>query len=259
MQLIDTHAHLYLPEFESDRSAMIIRARKEGVKSIIMPNIDQHSITGMIELATRYPDYCLPSIGLHPCSVQPDFESILDHMEVDLSAAEMKWWAVGETGLDYYWDRTFIKEQKLSFDRQIVWAMDYELPIIIHSRDSLDDCIDMIASRQNGRLRGVFHCFSGNRMQLERVKELGFMIGIGGVVTFKNGGLDQVLLPEDLPHIILETDSPYLAPVPHRGKRNEPAYMVLVLNRLATLFNQPKSDIALQTTANAIDLFRLPA
>jgi TatD DNase family protein len=259
MQLIDTHAHLYLPEFDSDRSSMIVRAQHAGVRSIIMPNIDRQSIQGMLELSIKHPGYCLPSMGLHPCSVQPDFEMVLDEMKQHLLNAQEKWWAIGETGLDYYWDRTFIHQQKQSFDRQLQWAIEFDLPIIIHSRDSLDDCIDMVASRQNGKLRGVFHCFSGTRTQVTRIKELGFYIGIGGVVTFKNGGLDKVLEPEDLSHLILETDAPYLAPVPHRGKRNEPAYTALILERLSSIFNHSAESIALQTTKNAIELFRLSA
>ena len=251
--LVDTHAHIYSAEFDADKERAVQRAVAAGVAKIVMPNIDASVEAAMWQMHRLFPEICYPSMGLHPCSVKADYQFELNRMEGLFS--KDNYVAVGETGLDYYWDTTFVEEQKQAFSRQLSWSKALGLPIIIHYRDSIDDCIQLFAKAQDGRLAGVFHCFSGNREQLERIKDAGGKIGIGGVATFKNGGLDKTLVPEDLPFMVLETDAPYLAPVPHRGKRNEPAYIPLVVERLAQLLGTDKAGIELATTANARELF----
>lgn len=257
--MIDTHAHIYLSEFDADRSDMIGRAHTQGVEAIFMPNIDADSIAPMHALAQAYPDLCFPMMGLHPCSVRPDHREVLDHMEELLQKQTHAYYGIGECGLDYYWDKTFIEAQKAAFDRQILMAKKYRLPLIIHSRDAMDDCIDMVARHQGDDLRGIFHCFSGTAEQLQGITAMHFYAGIGGVATYKKGGLDVVLKPEHLPWLVLETDAPYLTPVPHRGKRNEPAYLHFVAERIAQLLNTDVQQIYQTTTANARDLFKKKA
>jgi len=259
MKLIDSHAHIYVADWGEDQQAMILRAMDAGVEAVIMPHIDEETSEVLLQLYQNYPDWCWPAMGLHPCSVKDGFSELLDDYEKRLANNSIPWKGIGETGLDYYWDLTYKKEQQKAFDRQLSWACELDLPIIIHSRDSLDDCISMAKQRQDGRLKGVFHCFSGNREQVQQINDLGMYIGIGGVATFKNGGLDKVLLPEDLDLMVLETDSPYLAPAPHRGKRNEPAYLPLVVKRLSEILDLTEEEIARTTTANSSKLFSLPA
>lgn len=255
MTLIDTHSHIYLPEFENDRAQMLERAEKEGIKKILMPAIDSLTHGAMIKLEEDNPSACLSMMGLHPCSVKenPDDElkTAREHLE------KRSFIAVGETGLDFYWDKTFVQQQYRAFREQIEWALHYDIPVVIHSRNSIDECIKVVKEHQNGKLKGVFHCFSGNTEQAEQIIDLGFYMGIGGVITFKNSGLDAVMETINLDNVVLETDAPYLAPVPFRGKRNEPAYLKYGLEKLATIKNVSTEEIASITTANAKKLFRL--
>jgi len=252
---IDTHAHIYLDEFREDREVMIKRAQESGVNRIYMPNIDHSSIEGMLELVDKYPDVCFPMMGLHPCYVKADFETELRLVESWL--AKRKFAAVGEIGTDLYWDKTFWEQQKEVFRIQVGWAKQYGLPIVIHCRESINETINMVEELQDGNLRGVFHCFTGDVDQAKRIIQLGFYLGVGGVSTFKKGGLDTVLPHVPLNRIILETDSPYLAPVPHRGKRNEPSYIPLIAKRVAEMTGSAIETIGDQTTTNARGLFVL--
>jgi TatD DNase family protein len=251
-QLIDTHAHIYLPEFDSDREATLGRAAAAGVEAIYLPAIDSTTHEAMLQTEIRFPN-CRSMIGLHPCSVKEDFEQELAMVENYLR--QRKFVAVGEIGLDFYWDTTFTSQQFAAFHRQIALALEYGLPIAIHSRNATDECIEVV--RQYPGLRGVFHCFSGNEEQARALMELGFYLGIGGVVSFKNAGLDKVVQRIGFSHLVLETDAPYLAPVPFRGKRNEPAYTKLVAEKLAALLQVDRLEIAKITTANAKKLFQM--
>jgi TatD DNase family protein len=257
MTLIDTHCHLYLPEFDTDRDAMLQRAEEAGVKKFFLPNIDSGSVEAMNMLVTRHPETCLPMMGLHPCSVKENWSDELSIIEKWLFNPSYRWHGIGETGLDYYWDKSFIPQQKENFQRHIEWAKRLRLPIIIHSRDALDDCIEMIRMNKDETLTGIFHCFSGTAEQARQIRSLDFCLGIGGVVTFKNGGLDNVFPQIGLNGVVLETDSPYLAPVPFRGKRNESSYLKLVVKRISELLQISGEEVALTTTANANQVFQL--
>jgi TatD DNase family protein len=253
MKLTDTHAHIYLPEFAESRKNMIERAEKEGVNRILLPAIDSESHASLVNLAKEFPGQCQPMMGLHPCYVKENFREELkiawDYLE------QGGFVAVGEIGLDFYWDKTFTEQQYLAFEEQIRWALEFDLPITIHSRNSTDECIEVVRRNQNGKLKGVFHCFSGNAEQAQQIMDLGFYLGIGGVVTFKNGGLDKVFETIGLDRVVLETDSPYLAPVPFRGKRNEPAYLKYVVEKLAGLKGISIEDVAEITELNVRTLF----
>jgi len=253
--LIDTHCHIYLKEFDEDRAEMLTRAENEGVKTFLMPAIDLSIYDSMINAESNYPGRCFAMMGLHPCSVNKGFEDELGFVEKEM--AKRKFIAVGEIGLDFYWDKTFIEEQYLAFQRQIELALLYDLPIVIHSRNSIDECIKTIKQNQRGNLKGVFHCFSGTEDQANQIIDLGFYLGIGGVVTFKNSGLDKLMKEVNMKHIVLETDSPYLAPVPFRGKRNECSYLKYVVEKLSEIKKLSKKDIEEVTTANAKKLFRI--
>jgi len=252
---VDTHAHLYAEEFNADRADVLAHAEEQQVGKVVMPNVDHTSIDGMLELESRNPGKCYATMGLHPCYIKKDFQRELYLVEEWLTKRSFK--AVGEIGTDLYWDKTFWDQQKEAFTIQVGWAKKYKLPIIIHCRESLDQTIEMVESLSDGKLNGVFHCYSGNLEQAERIIKLGFYLGIGGVATFKNGGLDKVLPDVSLEHLVLETDSPYLAPVPHRGKRNEPGYIPLVARRVAELKDISVEEVRQSTTANAIKLFNL--
>lgn len=253
--LIDTHTHLYLEQFDEDRAAMMERAISLGVGHFYLPNIDKRSVEGMLQLETDYPGKCHPMMGLHPCSVGADYEEELAHVRDWLD--KRPFCAIGEIGLDLYWDKTFYEQQQDAFRRQIRWAKALNIPIVIHSRESTDECLAIVASEKDDTLRGVFHCFSGTLEQAKQVIDLGFYIGIGGVATFKNGGMDKVLPFIDLQHVVLETDAPYLAPVPHRGKRNESAYIQIIAERVAVLTEKPYLEVADITSRNAMALFSL--
>lgn len=251
---VDTHAHLYADAFAADREEIMIRAGQHDIQKIFMPNIDHTSIDGMMELELRYPGTCFATMGLHPCSVNKDFQRELYIVEEWL--AKRKFSAIGEMGTDLYWDKTFWNEQKEAFTIQVEWAKKYSLPVIIHCRETIDETIAMVEQLQDGNLTGVFHCFSGNAEQARRIIKLNFFLGIGGVSTFKKGGLDVVLPEIPLNKLVLETDSPYLAPVPHRGKRNEPAYIPLIARRVAELKKVSVDEVRKATTSNALKLFQ---
>lgn len=252
---IDTHAHIYSDDFDLDRGDVIGRCLDENVRKIVMPNIDHTSVDAMLEVEARFPDHCIATMGLHPCSVKKGFERELYNVESWL--AKRKFAAVGEIGTDLYWDKTFWSHQQEAFNIQMNWAKQYNLPIIIHCRESLDETIEMVEKAKDERLTGIFHCFGGSVEQANRIVKLGFYLGIGGVVTFKKGGLDLVLPEIDLTHIVLETDSPYLAPVPHRGKRNEPSYVPLIAQKIATIKNVSIEEVCNTSSSNAHLIFKL--
>ena len=232
---------------------MLERAEKEGVKKILLPAIDSESHAALAELAAQFPGICQPMMGLHPCYVKDNYKDELRIARAYLEKGGFV--AVGEIGLDFYWDKTFTEQQYLAFEEQIRWALEFDLPIAIHSRNSTDECIEVVRRNQHGKLKGVFHCFSGNAEQAQQIMDLGFYLGIGGVVTFKNGGLDKVFETIGLDRVVLETDAPYLAPVPFRGKRNEPAYLKYVVEKLATMKGKTIEEVAAITEQNANKLF----
>jgi TatD DNase family protein len=252
MYLIDTHTHIYLSEFDNDRTKMMQRATESGVELIIMPAIDSSTHEAMIKVESDF-ENCFSMIGLHPCSVKQDFEMELNIVKDFLE--KRKFIAVGEIGLDFYWDKTFIKEQYEAFHSQIKISLKHDIPIVIHSRNATDECIAVV--KEYPGLKGVFHCFSGNYEQAMQIIDTGFVLGIGGVVTFKNSGLDKIVEKIGLSNVILETDSPYLAPVPFRGKRNEVSYTAIVAEKLAAICNCSKESVADLTTKNAKNLFKL--
>lgn len=255
MFLIDTHAHLNQSDFKNDLDEVIGRAKDYGVNRILIPNVDASSISSMLEVCNKYPNTCFPMMGIHPTSVKANFEEELNIVENWLSKKEFV--AVGEIGIDLYWDKTFIQEQKIAFAYQINLAKKYDLPINIHVRNSFDESFEVLDSI-GGTFKGNFHCFSGNTAQAEKAIEMGFKLGIGGVVTFKNSGLDKVVKHIDLKHIVLETDCPWLAPAPHRGKRNESTYTVLVAEKIAEIKGIPVEEVAEITSKNALSLFNFP-
>jgi TatD DNase family protein len=251
---IDTHAHLYSHKFEHDRDEMIRRAIKAGVTRMYLPNIDVESIEAMLAMEAAFPENCFAMMGLHPSHVQPDtWEKELATVEKQLAAR--KWAGVGETGIDLYWDKTTLAIQQKSFARHIEWAKDLGLPIIIHSRESNQECLELVRAGQDGRLRGIFHCFSGTLDEAKEMIGLGFMLGIGGSLTYPKSTLPEVLHEIPLEHIVLETDAPYLPPVPHRGKRNESSYIPIIAEMLSEVKVLPLSQIAKVTTANAQRMF----
>jgi TatD DNase family protein len=253
MTLVDTHSHIYVPEFDNDRIQMLERAEKEGVGKILLPAIDAATHEQMLRVENENSGKCFSMMGVHPCSIKDDYQAELKIARDYLD--QRKFIAVGEIGLDFYWDKTFSEQQYLAFHEQIEWALHFDLPIVIHSRNSTDECIKVVTEHQKGKLRGVFHCFSGNLLLAQQVIDLGFYLGIGGVLTFKNSGLDAVMGNINLENILLETDAPYLAPVPFRGKRNEPSYLKYVVEKLSTIKNISMDGVASITTVNAEKLF----
>lgn len=251
---IDTHAHIYTEEFDEDRDLMIMNAFNQGVKQIFMPNIDESSIDAMLEVASKHA-FCYPMMGLHPCSVKENYKEVLDMVEKYLST--QKFYGVGEIGIDLYWDKTFTDEQIEAFRWQIHLAKDLDLPFVIHSRDSLDLTISIVESLQDGHLKGIYHCFNGTPEQAKRIMDLGFFMGIGGVITYKNAGVAEVVADIPMEYLVLETDAPYLSPVPFRGKRNEPAYILKVAEKLADLKALSVDEVAQVTTTNALSIFEV--
>ncbi len=253
MELTDTHSHIYLEEFDSDRDLMIQSAEKEAVGKILLPAVSTETHEAMLKAEADYPGRCFAMMGLHPCSVK---ENYLEELKLARQYREKgKFIAVGEIGLDFYWDKTFTEQQYAAFHEQIEWAIHFDIPIVIHSRNSTDECIEVVKEHQDGKLKGVFHCFSGNAEQAKKITALNFYLGIGGVLTFKNSGLDKAIRDIDLSYLLLETDAPYLAPVPFRGKRNEPAYLKYVVKKLAEIKSVSMEEVAAVTTANAESLF----
>ncbi len=253
MQLIDTHTHLYVQQFENDRAAIFERAIAAGVEKFYLPAIDSETHEAMFALESEYPERCFAMMGLHPCSVKADYEKELKIVEAWI--AKRHFCAIGEIGIDLHWDTTFFEEQKEAFIRQINWAKDLDVPIVIHSRKSTWEVINILRAEKSDKLRGIFHCFGGTVEEAEAIIDCGFHLGIGGVLTFKKAGLDKTMEAIDLEHIVLETDSPYLAPSPYRGKRNESAYIKLVAEKLALIKDIEISEIARITSANAKNLF----
>jgi TatD DNase family protein len=254
MILTDTHTHLYSKEFDADRSSLIEKAVASGVKRFFLPNVDSESIPGMFQVEKQFPNECFPMMGLHPCSVNATYQQELKVVEHWLS--KRKFAAVGEIGIDLYWDKTFFEQQQDAFRTQIQWAKKYDIAYVIHSRNAFDETMEIVNEFKNDKIKAIFHCFSGNVEQAEQVIAAGdFKLGIGGVVTFKNSGLDKVVQAIDIKHLVLETDAPYLAPAPHRGKRNEPDYLLLVAKRIAEIKGISIEEVADITTQNSIDVF----
>jgi TatD DNase family protein len=255
MILTDTHAHLYLEHFDSDRNESVLNAVDRGVKHILLPNIDKDSVIPMMELARAFPAHCFPMIGLHPTSVGPDYQ---DHLIVIKEWLEKEnFCAIGEMGIDLYWDKTYFREQQEAFRIQAELALENDLPLVIHSRNSFDEITELLEEVVRPGMKGVFHCFTGTIGQAEYITGKGFMLGIGGVLTYKNSTLSEVVEQIPLEHLLLETDAPFLAPAPFRGKRNESAYIPEIAAKLAEIKKISVEEVAITTTNNAIRLFKL--
>ena len=255
MRLIDTHSHLFLEEFSEDLPQVIERARSAGVTHIFMPNIDSTTIDSMLSVCNTYNDYCFPMIGLHPTSVNADYEKELEIVARELRSFN-KYIAIGEIGMDLYWDKTFLKEQQIVLDKQINWALEYDLPVVIHCRDAFGYIYNVLEPYKNTSLKGVFHSFTGTDDEAARILEFsGFLIGINGVVTFKKSRLPEVLTKIPLEKIVLETDSPYLTPVPNRGKRNESAYVKDTLMKISEIYRMSPETVGSVTSENALKVF----
>jgi len=253
--MIDTHSHIYSEEFDSDRAEVIARAKAAGVTKIILPNVDSESLPRMLQLESEYPGYCFAAIGLHPTSVKENYAEELAIVKKELERREYV--AIGEIGIDLYWDKSFLKEQIQVFVQQIEWALEYNLPVIIHVRDSFRETMDVLEQFRGKGLEGVFHSFTGTIDQATEIIDFGgFYIGINGIVTFKNSGLDAVVQQIDPRYLLLETDAPYLTPAPFRGKRNESEYLTLVATKLANTFNMNFNQLTKITTENAYKLFK---
>jgi TatD DNase family protein len=255
MQLIDTHTHLYLPEFDKDRDEAVKRAIGNGVSKMLLPNIDALSVNPMLAAVEKYPGLCYPMIGLHPTSVNEDYLLLLDELESLLP--KHKFVAIGEIGIDLYWDKTFKEEQLISFRRQIALALANNLPVVVHSRQAFPEVFSVLGEFKATALKGVLHAFSGNINDAKKAVEMGFMLGIGGIVTFKNSGLDKTIKEIGPQNLILETDSPYLTPAPFRGKRNESSYICIINKKLAEIFGMSVEEIAKITYSNSVSLFNL--
>jgi TatD DNase family protein len=253
MHYIDTHSHLFLKEFDEDRGAVYNRAMNAGVHQMILPNVDSSSLEILLAVCRQFHEHCYPAIGVHPCSIKENWQEELGIHEEVLQKVKVK--AIGEIGIDLYWDKTFIKEQELALETQIKWALKNNLPVILHCRESMDRVLEIVSGYKS--LTGVFHAFNGTTQQAQRVIDMGFYLGIGGVVTFKNGGIDKALAPLNLEKVVLETDAPYLTPTPHRGKRNESSYIPIIAGKLAEIFNVDVKKVAEITSQNAVNLFKL--
>jgi TatD DNase family protein len=254
MILTDTHIHWYLKDFDPDRNAAIKKAIDQGISRFFLPCIDSFSVQQIISLCKDYPENCFGMIGLHPCSVDNNYEEELKEMEQLIP--KQKFYAIGEIGIDLYWDKTFFEQQKIVFKRQILQAQKLNLPIVIHMRNSFDEVMDVLLQTKNDTLKGIFHCFSGTLEQaILIIEKTGFKLGIGGVLTFKNSNLFKVIEAIDLKHVVLETDAPYLAPHPNRGKRNEGSYLSLIAQKIAEIKNISLEEVAEITTDNSKQIF----
>ncbi len=249
----DTHTHLYLNEFDNDRKEVVEKAIKNGVTHMYLPNVDTNTIQPMLDLVWAYPNNCYPMMGLHPCSVDTNFEAHL--FQIQKWFKKRKFYAIGEIGLDFYWSVEFKEQQITAFKKQCQWAIQYNLPIVIHSRNATQDVINVLEEIAHTRLRGIFHCFSGNAQEAKKIIELGFYLGIGGVLTYKNSGLDAAIADIELEHLVLETDAPYLAPVPYRGKRNESYFLIDIAKKLAEIKGVGLAVVANVTSTNAKNVF----
>ncbi len=254
--MIDTHTHIYTEEFDADRVAVVERAQAAGVQRVVLANEDSASIERLQRTVSAFPDFCAAAMGLHPESVKADYRTEL--RTVSDALAQGGYCAIGEIGLDLYWDTTFRAEQVAAFEQQIDWALTLDLPVVLHVRKAFAEAFASLARFSGKPLRGVFHCFGGGVEEARKAVSLGFFLGVGGVLTYKNSHLADIVSPIGVEHLLLETDAPYLAPVPHRGKRNEPAFVVEVAHTLAEIFRMPVEKIDETTTRNALDLFRLP-
>lgn len=254
MQLIDTHTHLYLPEFANDVNKVIERAITAGVQSFYLPAINNNHITEMLALEQAYPKHCFAMIGIHPCAINHHYKETLKTTAQWLQ--QKKFVAIGEVGLDFYWDKTYTTQQYEAFHTQIEWAIQYNIPIILHSRNATHQTINILKQYTKKGIRGIFHCFGGSVQEAEHIIECGFLLGIGGIVTYKNAGLAQVVQQIPLQHIVLETDAPYLTPTPFRGKRNESSYLIHIAEKIAHIKNTTIQNIATITTTNAQQVFK---
>jgi TatD DNase family protein len=253
--MIDTHSHFYLPDFQEDFQAVVDRCKSVGIEKIYLPAIDSSTHDAMMALAAAQPGWCIPMMGLHPCYVTADYQQEMSLVETWLSKQSFA--AIGEIGLDFYHSTEFKQEQIDVFVHQMNLAMQYDLPIVIHSRSSTDECIKLIADHGKGRIKGIFHCFGGDERQARKIIDLGFMLGIGGVVTYKNAGLAKLIKTLPLDALVLETDAPYLTPVPFRGKRNESSYLTYVAAKIAEIKGLTIEEVALATTNNSKKIFPL--
>lgn len=254
--LIDTHTHLYSSQFDQDREEVIQQSINNGVNKFLLPNIDKSSVQGMLLLQQKFPLNCYAMMGLHPCSVDQNWEQELEEIKTLLQQERIV--AIGEIGIDLYWDKTYVEQQKEAFTRQISWAKEMNLPIVIHARDSFSEIYSVLDQVNDERLKGVFHCFTGSAEDVSKIQSYGgFKFGIGGVLTFKKSGLDEVVKNIPIEEILLETDAPYLAPTPHRGKRNESTYLPLIASKLSDIFEISEQEVARITSQNAMELFRL--
>lgn len=253
MVLTDTHTHLYYETDDSKRAELMQRCADNDINRLFLPNVDASSLPLVFSLVKAYPGQCYPMLGLHPCSVKGNWEQELAAIKTAIEGRKI--FAIGEIGIDLYWDKTFLKEQIAAFRAQIAWAKALRLPIVIHCRDAFDEVFGVLEQEQDEHLRGIFHCFTGTPEQAEKVIALGFYLGIGGVVTYKNAGLDKTVQQIDLKHIVLETDSPYLTPVPYRGKPNESSYLVYVAQKVADLHQTGLETVARVTTDNSKRIF----
>jgi len=253
MKLIDTHTHLYLKEFNADIDEVIQRAEAEGVIKFFLPAIDSTETNAILDLEKKFPGKCMAMMGLHPCSVKENYKEELD--KVSQMLQQRKFAGIGETGLDFYWDTSFVKEQYESLHIQAGWALKYNLPLILHTRNAMQETIDVIKSYNGKGLRGIFHCFGGTLQNANDIIDQGFFLGIGGVITYKNSGLAEIIKDIDLAHIVLETDAPYLTPLPFRGKRNESSYLKYIVQKIAEVKNISVEEVAKQTSLNAENIF----
>ncbi len=253
MRIIDTHAHLYSEEFKEDIDQVMERAEKAGVSTIYLPAIDSTETEAMLALEERFPGRCIAMMGLHPCYVKENVADELAHVRAWLDKRDFV--AIGEIGLDFYWDKTFTEQQYEAFDIQMQWALDLNRPIVIHTRNAMQETINRVKPFAQKGLKGIFHCFSGSAESAKQIIDLGFLLGIGGVITYKNAGLPEVLASVGLEHLVLETDAPYLTPVPFRGKRNESSYLTYIISKLAETKQVTEEEVARITTMNAEKLF----
>lgn len=255
MRFIDTHAHLYSNPIKEQLAGVVKNAFDNGIDTILMPAIDSSTLNAMLEVETTYPKSCMAMIGLHPCSVKENVEEELAVVKQQLQ--KRKFIAIGEIGLDFYWDKTYTNKQQYAFNKQMQWAIDYSLPIVIHTRNAMGETIEAVKPFAKKGLRGIFHCFSGSKESAEQIIGMGFHLGLGGVLTYKNAGVAEAIQSIPMEWLVLETDAPYLAPVPYRGKTNEPAFMIQVAMKLAAIKNIPLHEVAAITTSNAEGVFGL--
>ena len=255
MEFIDTHSHLYVKDFDEDRDEIIKESQNEGVSRILLPNINWDSLIPMLEVCKAYPQICYPMIGLHPCDVKENYKEVLQKIFECFSPSIFI--GVGEVGIDLYWDKTFLEQQKDAFRFQIQFAIEHDLPLVIHKRNSYNDTMEVLNEFKGEKLKGIFHCYSGSLYHAEEVIEKGFLLGIGGTVTYKKVNLDEILPYIPLNYIVLETDSPYLAPNPYRGMRNKSSYIPQIAYRVAQIKGVTTEEVAIQTTKNAVELFGL--